>query len=432
MATVYLATDVGDCEAHGPGKDTNAMKRNNIHRQGAKAPTPWRLGVFAVNVVFGTGLSGCGTAPQAPKPATASSDNLYLWTAAADSTAPDFLAVYDVRSDSGHYGEVVTTVPVGSGNNKPHHSEHTLAADRQLFVNGFGSGQSWIFDLREPVTPKIVGNFGDQAGYSHPHSFLRLANGNVLSTFQMHHDSTGMHPGGLVEMTTSGQVVRAASAGGAGIPDGLRPYSGVIVSALDRIVTTTTDMDPASGYPSNALQIWKLSTLELLHTITLPDGPLGDESNLTAEPRLLSDGRTVMVSTFNCSLYLLDGLDGATPSGKLVATFPRKEKTHCAIPVVTGHYWLVTVPSYPAVVVLDVSSPAAPREVSRAMLTEGDIPHWISLEPNTKRLVITGYGALATRALIANFDSATGALSLDDRFHPTVAGKPHGAVFSLP
>ncbi len=70
---------------------------------------------------------------------------------------------------------------------------------------------------------------------------------------------------------------------------------------------------------SRQLQIWRLSDLALLHTITLPDGPAGDESRLTAEPRVLADGRTVLVSTFACGLYLMEGLasDDAlgTPGG---------------------------------------------------------------------------------------------------------------------
>jgi hypothetical protein len=374
---------------------------------------------------------------------------LYLWTASSDSTAPDFLAVFDVRTDTGRYGALVATIPVGSGNNGPHHSEHELAADRQLFVNGFKSGKSFIFDLRDEARPRMVGEFADQAGMSHPHSFLRLPSGNVLATFQMRHDGSGMHPGGLVEMTPAGAVVRSSPDSGSGVSEGIRPYSGAIVPALDRIVTSTTDMNKGP-YRANQVQIWRLSNLELLHTITLPPGPLGDESDLTAEPRLLADGRTVMVSTFRCGLYLLDGIEGDHPSGRLVATFPRKERTNCAIPVVAGSYWITTVPAYPAVVSLDISDPAHPREASRLTLGTGDVPHWIALEPSTRRLVITGYGALANRVLLATFDSATGALALDPRFREpgatspgftlvgpwphggSAAGTPHGAVFSLP
>lgn len=381
-------------------------------------------------------VAGCA-APGTDAPATPSSDYLYLWTAGADSTQPDYLAVLDVRPAEDRYGALVTTVPVPGRANVPHHTEHALAADGLLLANGFATGQTFTFDLNTPTEPRIISQFGDLAGYSHPHTFERLPNGNVLATFQMGHDSAGMIPGGLVEMTPRGEVLRSSSSFGPGVDRGLRTYSALPIPSLDRIVSTTTDMDDANPYTANQLQVWRLSDLTLLHTITLPQGPLGDEANYTAEPRLLADGRTVLVSTFNCGLYLLEGLEGDAPAGRLVASFPRKDDTYCAIPVVHGDHYLVTVPSIPAVVSLNVSNPAEPREVGRVTLREGEVPHWISLEPNTNRVALTGYGTLRGRVLLLTYDSTTGALALDERFREEGAsvpglslnGVPHGAVF---
>ena len=42
---------------------------------------------------------------------------------------------------------------------------------------------------------------------------------------------------------------------------------------------------------------------------------------------------------------------------RLVASFPQKAGTYCAIPVIAGHYYLVTVPAWNAVVSLDISNP---------------------------------------------------------------------------
>jgi hypothetical protein len=394
-------------------------------------------------------LAACTPVPS-EAPGQGTSEYLYLWTASQDSTQPDFLVVLDVRADTGRYGSLVTTLPVPGLRNGPHHTEHAMAADGRLVANGFGSGQSFIFDLTDPAVPRVAAQFGDLAGYSHPHSFVRLPSGNILATFQMRHDSAGMGPGGLVELTTDGAVVRSSSAVAPGVPSGIRPYSLVLVPDLDRVVTTTTDMHD-SPHPAREIQVWRLSDLALLHTFALPPGPRGDEADATAEPRLLSDGRTVLVSTFTCGLYLLEGLDGEAPSGRMVASFPRLADTWCAIPVVTGHHLLITVPAYPGVVSLDISDPAQPREVSRLTLAEGDIPHWIAMEPSGGRLVLTGYGNLQNRVLLVSHDSATGALALDQRFREAGAtepgfrmanrtwphggagaGVPHGAVFSLP
>ena len=388
----------------------------------------------------------------AAEPASGATQYLYLWTASADKSQPDFLDVLDVTERDGRYGRLVTTVPVPGRGNGPHHTEHEMPADRQLFANGFESGQSFVFDLTDPAEPRIVRQFGDIAGFSHPHSFLRLPNGNVLATFQMRHDpeSGAVRTGGIVEMTPGGEAVRSSSADAAGIDPGQRVYSGQVVPAFDRLVTTTTDMHGESAASRN-LQLWRLSDLALLRTFPLPDGPAGNEGLLTAEPRLMPDGKTVLVSTFSCGLYQMEGLDGDSPSARLVASFPRKPDTFCAIPVISGHYYLVTVPAWSAVVSLDISDPSAPIEVSRLTLAPEDVPHWIAISPDQRRVVITGYEALQHRALIARFDPASGKLTIDERFREEGStepgfrldnkswphggnskGIPHGAVFSIP
>ena len=389
--------------------------------------------------LLATPVLGCSQpAPEQPTPAAAARDYLYLWTASTDSTAPDYLAVVDVTDpgDGARYGRVVASAEVPGLRNGPHHTEHEMPADRMLFANGFGSGKTWIFDLRDPMDPRVAGEFNDLEGYAHPHSYLRLPNGNVLATFQMRHDGAAMRPGGLVEVTSAGRVVRSASADARGLDPATRVYSAGIVPALDRIVTTTTDMEGDSE-ASRQLQVWRLSDLSLLHTFPLPDGPAGGEGMYTAEPRVLDDGRTVLVSTFNCGLYLMEGLASDAPSAKLVAAFPRKDRTNCAIPLIAGNYYLVTVPAWSAVVSLDISDPSRPREVSRLTLSTGDVPHWLGLSPDHRRVAVTGYGAMKDRVVMARFDPATGRLSLDERFGEAGVGGlrmengiPHGAVFS--
>jgi hypothetical protein len=391
--------------------------------------------------------SSCATEPTSAKP-----QYLYLWTASADESQPDFLAVLDVTESDGRYGRLVSTLPVPGRGNWPHHTEHEMPADKQLFANGFETGQSFVFDLSNPPMPRIVHQFGDVEGFSHPHSFLRLPNGNVLATFQMRHDhASGAHrTGGMVEMKPTGEAVRSTSADGAGVAADSRVYSGQVVPALDRIVTTTSDMHGETASSRN-LQIWRLSDLSLLHTFPLPDGPAGNEGLLTAEPRLLPDGKTVLVSTFSCGLYLMEGLDSKSPAARLVASFPQKPDTYCAIPVISGNYYLVTVPAWSAVVSLDIRDPSAPKEVSRLTLAPEDVPHWIAISPDRRRVVITGFEALQHRALIARFDPSTGRLTMDERFREAGAsepgfrmdnktwphggnakGIPHGAVFSVP
>lgn len=393
-----------------------------------------------------------GTPTDSASSATTSAarEYLYLWTASADTTQPDFLAVVDVtagENDTARYGRLVTTLAVPGRQNFPHHTEHELPADRQLFANGFATGRTFVFDLSTPDAPKIAADFGDLDGYQHPHSFLRLPNGNVLATYQMRHTGEHMRAGGLVEVTPRGALVSSVSADTPAADSGLRVYSAAIMPAIDRIVTTSTDMEKDFFEPSRTLQVFRLSDRTLLRQITLP----GLNGILSAEPRVLADGKTLLVSTFSCGLFLVDGLDGETPSAAQVATFPQKDGTSCAVPVIVGHYYLVTVPAWSAVVSLDISNPRAPKEVSRVAFDSTDVPHWISVSPDQRRVVVTGYASMQHTAHLLRFDAATGMLTRDERFREEGAtspgfrmdnkpwphggsakGVPHGAVFSRP
>ena len=138
--------------------------------------SPARLVNLLLTCICATSLHAQGNA---------SSDYLYAWTGSTDSTQPDFLAVFDVRPSSSSYGRLLTTLPVPGHRNRPHHTEYQMPADGRLFANGFATGQTFIFDIRDATHPKIADQFGDVAGMMHPHSFVRLPNGNVLATFQM-------------------------------------------------------------------------------------------------------------------------------------------------------------------------------------------------------------------------------------------------------
>jgi hypothetical protein len=173
---------------------------------------------------------------------------------------------------------------------------------------------------------------------------------------------------------------------------------------------------------SSAVQVWRLSDLTLLKTILLPPGSRGNENAMTAEPRVLEDGRTVLVNTFTCGLYQLTDLAGETPSAEWVYSTPWQAPPYCAVPAVVGHFWIQTSGPEHAVISLDISDPRHPKEVSRLTLQPHEIPHWIAVEPGGDRVVITGYDLIESRLLLASVDRATGALRLDTTF------KPHGAA----
>ena len=371
---------------------------------------------------------------------------LYVWAADDDGSESDFLAVIDVRRDSPTYAEVITTLAVGFGG-RAHHTEHAMPEGGILLANAFDAGLTFLIDFNDPEAPSMAGYFAEAGEYHHPHSFERLANGNILATFQRRSRPGGgsVETGGLVELDPSGVPIRSGSAAVPELDPTIRPYSLCAVPGLDRVVTTSTDM---AGVLNPAVQVWRLSDLSLRSTVVLEPGALGSEHLGTAEPRLLADGRTVLVSTFSCGLYKLDGLE-EEPTAELVYAFPQREGTYCALPVVTERFWIHTVPAEHALVTLDITDPNRPVEVARLTLERDDVPHWISLEPGGGRIVITGYAGLAGRVLLARLDHKTGELELEEGFREPLAGRPgvdlrraswphgdtgpaapHGAVFS--
>jgi hypothetical protein len=151
--------------------------------------------------------------------------------------------------------------------------------------------------------------------------------------------------------------------------------------------------------------------------VLLPPGPRGDEHLHPAEARVLADGKSVMVATFRCGLYVVSGL-GGTPVAKLARSFPWSavagEDTDCNVPVRSGRFWVQPVGTTGSVVVLDVSTPETPVIIDELAFGVDARPHWLALEPGGKRIVMTGGGTLAGGVYLIDMDPATGKLRLAD------------------
>ena len=316
-----------------------------------------------------------------------------------------------------------------------HHTNYVLPPDDVLYANDWMANRTFVFNLGNATQPRLVRHFESIGKYSYPHAFLRLSNGNTLATFQY---SGGFNkgPGGLVEFDSSGRVVRAGSAADPRVDRNIRPYSLAISPKLDRIVTSSADMMGAQV--SHVAQVWRLSDLKLLKTMVLPKSPYSyvDEAADSSEPRTLDDGTTVVVPTFNCGVFLVNGLAGNDPT--LQHVYDLGYRT-CEVPIVAGNYLVEAAQSGHALVSLDMRDPAHPHEVARLLLSGDEYPHWIALEPDGNRIAITGRGALATRVRFATIDRDSGALTLDSesidmkRVWPdgwNGAAVPHGSVFS--
>ena len=395
-------------------------------------------------------LVGCRDAKEA---AALGGHYLFVWAGDRAKVGKNFIAVIDADPASLTYGKLVTSTATSETSNNPHHTEYTMPASGRLFANDHDASRTVIMDLRDPLKPKQVAVFGAVGGYTMPHSFLRLPNGNVLSSFQYedHGGHAGHHgklmtgkTGGIVEIDETGKAVRAVSSADPAFPDdGLLPYSLAVLPGIDRVLVTNSPMGDDFLLTSNTYQIFRLSDLKLLGTHRLDPGPRLHGHVSPEEPRVGPDG-AVYIQTLSCGVQRVSGIDTPTPVAKLVHQF---EGSWCGVPTIVGHWFIQSVPSIHGFVVLDIRNPDKAVEVSRLVIDDKYYSHWTGWDPKAKRLVVTS-GQAGDRTYLLKLDEATGALSIDTAFRDTDGkpgisfearawphgwtgdAKPHGAVFT--
>jgi len=353
----------------------------------------------------------CATAPAvAQDQAETPGSFLFAWLKDNDGEDPAFLAVIDSDPGSPGYGKLLTTTPTGLPLRDAHHTPHQLPVNGRLFANAFRDGQTFIYDISQTHLPRLTGSFETVDGFSYPHSFVELDSGNFLVTFQSSGEANDQ-VGGLLELDPDGELVRAASAAAPAVTDFIRPYSLEVAPESDRVISSSADMWQTQA--TEHVQLWRLSDLALLDTIALPEGERRNIQQIPLEIRLLGDGSSAYVSTWNCGLYHLTGTTGNALAAELVWDFA---STACAIPLRIGNYWIQAVGEAHQLVVLDISDPAVPQLATVRQLAEGFQPHWIAAEPGGNRIVLTGYQALSDRIVLLRWDDQLETLSIIDDF----------------
>ncbi|HBS31687.1 MAG TPA: hypothetical protein DEA40_08070 [Parvularcula sp.] len=391
-------------------------------------------------------------AASAEKP-VADGHHLFVWAGDRAKADKDFIAVIDADPDSPTYGRLLTSVATDQVSNKPHHTEYVMPASGRLFANDHDAGRTVVIDLTDPRKPKQVAAFGALAGFAMPHSFLRLPNGNVLSSFQF--ADNGGHAGhgemamtsasgGIVEIDEGGRAVRAASNADPAFGDeGLLPYSLAVLPEIDRVLVTNSPMGDEHLLTSNTYQVFRLSDLKLLGTHRLDPGPRLGGHISPEEPRVAADG-SVYIQTLSCGVQRVTGIDTPKPKARLAHQFTGN---WCGVPTIVGKYFIQSVPAIHGFVVIDISDGRKVREVSRLVIDDKYDAHWTGWDSKAKRLVVTS-GREGDRTYLLKLDEATGVLTIDEAFRDidgevgfsfgkrawphgfTGAANPHGAVFS--
>ena len=387
-------------------------------------------------------------APAAPPAPPKAGHSLFVWTADRAKLGNDFLAVIDADPASPTYGRMLTSLGTDQKSVRIHHTEYDMPASGMLFANDHDANRTLIFDLREPLKPRVAASFGSLGGFGMPHSFLRLPNGHVLASFQYAdrdgHMAMSGTSGGLVEIDDMGKLVRAVSNADPSRPDdGLLPYSLAVLPGIDRVLVTNSPMQDDYLLSSTTYQMFRLSDLKLLGTYPLDPGPKATGHLDPEEARIGPDG-AAYIQTLSCGIQRVTGLASARPVARLVHQFPG---SWCGVPTIAGHYLVQSVPDIHGFIVLDIANGAAPVEVSRLTIDAQFDPHWTGWDASTGRIVVNSKTP-GERLYLLKLNPASGALTIDNAFRDadgkvgfsfesrrwphgwTGDGTPHGAVFS--
>ena len=371
-------------------------------------------------VLISVCLAACTPSTDTPTNAAPPDRHAYVWAGGMDSTVADVLLVLDMDSASATYGQVVGSVATGTTDGMPHHIERRVSADGRLLANGWRANTSWLFDGTTPRAPTIHASMQTAGGIiGWAHDFTRLPNGNLLVAFN---GGPGAYvgAGGLGELDRDGAVVQAAVAKSSEAGDtAMTPYTVHPVPGRDRAVVGLGEMGMGKDYKyhdTSTLQLW--STTPLAPLALIPLAPNGTDRGHVAPSTVATTANGAMfANTFYCGLYHVRGLEGDTPIAARIFTFPGGDTDDnlCAVATTVGNYWIQAVAALPGVMVLDLSDPAAPREVARLVVDGARFakPHWVSANRTGTRLAITGMGPWV---LMARFDPATGAIALDSTF----------------
>jgi hypothetical protein len=373
---------------------------------------------------------------------------LYVWAGTTMDTAHaglDMITVIDANPTSKTYGSVLAAQVVDSGW-MPHHTEYVLPAKGPLFANDYTGDKSFMIDFSDPLHPRSKGRLAKLEGARKFHTFMRLPNGHVISTYQFGDGKITGDPGGIAEFDANGKLIQSGSSRDAAFPTArIRTYGLTLIPKLDRAVTTSSPMD--NEVVADVIQVWRLSDLKLLHTIQLPKLSGDSAQRYPFEARTLPDGSVLMNSYF-CAFYHLTNLAG-TPKVTRVLTLPQDKKNlGCSVPIIAGKFWIMPIAYGHRFATLDISNPDHPREIASLETDSTFHPHWIAADPRSDRVVMTEQGDGPPMIYVAHLDRQTGRLTWDENFRDPGSSRfgvsyrrdswpngvkgmamPHGALF---
>ena len=391
----------------------------------------WFAGAFVSSLA----LTACSQKPVEIPLKGEASPYLFVFAGDQDKEDPDFLAMMNVDPSSETRGEPISSVSICHKDSMPHHTEYVAPpAGEPIFMNAHHHELSLIVDIQTPKALVVEKTFQPPESLRYPHDFKRTPSGTRLVGF-LRSDGPSPDPsedlmpgghGGIAEYTIDGEFIRSVSAAVPGLEKAVRPYAFALLPEQDRFLVTSAPMHEDSW--ADVVQIYRYSDFSLLHTLELPVGRLANgeiqEGSQRAGfgPRVLDDG-SVFLNSYGCAFYHITDVDTDAPKISMVHTLKTKAAKNdsyvrgaCGIPVRIGNFWVQPVGAPHAVVVLDISDPTAPKEVSRLKTPRTFNPHWLGKDPKGNRLILGSELGSEQGFFMLRIDEDTGALAFDKDF----------------
>ena len=379
---------------------------------------------FRVILVVPVFVLAAGVITAARQSSAKVSRYLYVWAGTGNEKTKgvNSLVVFDADPESPKYGSVINALTVDPAGNVPHHTEFELPSSGNFFANDYGADRTYLIDFSDARNPRLVAR-GDEVPNAHMvHSYARLPDGNTLATVQHGDMNIEGNPGGLAVFDQKGKLLRYGSSIDPAFPGGhIRTYALTTLPKIDRVVTTSSPMDNEKTL--DVIQVWRMSDLKLLKTLTVPVIANDSVHRYPFEVRTLGDGKTVMLNTYYCGFYHVSGLD-SDPKIEHVMRMTHPRNIGCSVPVISGKYMLMPIAYGHRFASIDISNPSRPVEVSSVDMDSTFFPHWVARDPSSDRIVTTDQGDGPPRVMIGHFNAVTGKLTWDEKFKDPGATKP--------
>jgi hypothetical protein len=380
---------------------------------------------------------------------------LFVWAGDADRQHADFLAVIDADPNSASYGKVLRTVPVRSRGNEPDALDAKLRDDRQVFATGLLTGRVFAFDARDPLATRVarVDEPTPARTLAAPGGVTSVAGGRVVvacadpARYRNSPRELLASPGGLLEFSADGRLVREASAADPNARAFLvAPHRVAAGGPGGRLLTTSTGHGYAATtqgerVPGISVQVWRTDGLRLERTVVLEAGPRGEENLAPVTPTWLGRQSMALVDTeLGGGLYASDSLAGPVPAFRLVFDFGAGSLPGGAAVTPDDRWYVVALGGRHRVASLDLADPWHPRAVSSVRLDRDPLdagrsraggPNRLAMSAAGTRVAVSDYGVDVPgyfrdgdhRVYLLRLDPATGALRIDTAFRDELSGE---------